>query len=353
MEPEPSAPPDPALGPAPSGPSRNDTKGMRWLLRSACFFAALVHPIAGLLSRWTWFADLISHFQVAALFATLLACGLWARRVTKVAAFLAVLAVVQLWPLVRYSGPNPVPADKASAARLRVLMANVYYPSHSYDDLIGLIRSERPDVIGLVEYSSFCRTSLEPLRDEYPYRMEYEAGPSGIALWFRKAPISVDPPTRLVPGRNPVIHGVMEFAGRQTHIWVVHPMSPLSAARWSQAGNPELDEIARRVRSVGGSRIVVGDMNCTDGSSHFSEFVRASGLRDSRYGFGRQASWPTDFFYKIPIDHAFVSDDLAVVDRRLGPTLVSDHSPLIVEFAPADPSAASASSHAPASASAR
>ena len=84
----------------------------------------------------------------------------------------------------------------------------------------------------------------------------------------------------------------------------------------------------------------MGDMNCTDHSSHFSDFLRATGLHDSRVGFGRQASWPTMFpYYRIAIDHLFLDDDLAVVNRRLGPMVGSDHFPILIELAPASKNA--------------
>jgi endonuclease/exonuclease/phosphatase (EEP) superfamily protein YafD len=131
-----------------------------------------------------------------------------------------------------------------------------------------------------------------------------------------------------------VIHATFDFAGRARHLWVVHPSSPMFSER-RKAGNPELNAIAGRVREAGGSRVVIGDMNSTDGSAHFRDFLRVSGLRDSRRGFGRHGSWPSDWPYRISIDHAFLSDDLAVVDRRLGFLSGSDHLALIVDLAPA------------------
>jgi endonuclease/exonuclease/phosphatase (EEP) superfamily protein YafD len=98
---------------------------------------------------------------------------------------------------------------------------------------------------------------------------------------------------------------------------------------------PELPALAAPIGRTPGSRIVIGDMNTTDGSPLFSDFVLATGLRDSRLGFGRQPSWPTFSPYRIALEHAFVSDDLAVVARRLGPSIGSDHLPLIIDLAPA------------------
>src|SRR5262249_38286126 len=82
------------------------------------------------------------------------------------------------------------------------------------------------------------------------------------------------------------------------------------------------------------------DLNTTAGSPHFAEFLRVSGLRDSRFGFGPQPSWPTWSPLRLTIDHAFLSADLAVAGRRPGPDIGSDHYPLILDLAPAAETAA-------------
>jgi endonuclease/exonuclease/phosphatase (EEP) superfamily protein YafD len=57
-------------------------------------------------------------------------------------------------------------------------------------------------------------------------------------------------------------------------------------------------------------------------------------LRDTRAGFGIQASWPTQIPpLGIPLDHCLVSPELVVLDRRLGPAVGSDHRPVILELA--------------------
>jgi endonuclease/exonuclease/phosphatase (EEP) superfamily protein YafD len=305
-------------------------------VKAACVAAALVYPVAWLLSRDAWVADLVCHLQEPALGATLLALGVAAVGNRRLALALALLAALELIPLVRYSLPNPVRPDPGSSARLRVLMANVLWDNFMFDDLAELIRRERPDVVGLVEYTPTMMWGLADVRREYSYRLEAPAGASGLALWFRKPPLSLDPPQRLGREGWPSLHATFAFAGRTCHLWLVHPRSPLKRDR-RHAGNPELAALGERARNAGDSRIIIGDLNSTDGSAHFRDLLRVTGLRDSRLGFGRQPSWPTMGYYRIAIDHALVSDDLAVVDRRLGPKVGSDHFPLILDLAPAAP----------------
>ena len=80
--------------------------------------------------------------------------------------------------------------------------------------------------------------------------------------------------------------------------------------------------------------IVAGDLNLTPWSPFFREFVDRSGLRDSRRGFGVQATWPSRLgMAGIPMDHVLVSQDGSVIDRRVGPSFGSDHRPVIVDLA--------------------
>ncbi len=315
-------------------PSRSHRLG-RWLVFGSIAIA-LVHPLATVLDRRLWVADLICHFQEPALVASCVAVVLAiASKRRRIAAALLVLAVVQTLPLVRYSGANPVFPDPSSKDRLRVLLSNVLYENVVYTDLERLIRVEEPDIVALVEYAPGWPEGLAGIRADYPYRVEYPMGASGLALWFKEKPIAMGEPEWLVKDGHPIIHARFVFAGKERELWLVHPRSPLSYKRFLKAGNTEMDAIAARVKETGGSTIVLGDLNSTDGSAHFRDLLDTTGLRDSRLGFGRQGSWPTDQFYRIAIDHLFLSRDLAVRDRRLGDMVGSDHFPVVADLAPA------------------
>jgi endonuclease/exonuclease/phosphatase (EEP) superfamily protein YafD len=310
------------------------------ILPALLTLAALIHPLALVFGRLDWRIDLLTHFSEPALAVTLVALGVVAwRRWRWLAMGLAGLAALQGFAVLRNEWGHPVEPDPRSPAWLRILMANVFKDNDRYDDLARLIRRERPDVVGLVEYAPGWPEGLADIRREFPYRVEAPTGSKGLALWFRARPLAIDLPESPMPGAWPFLHASFEFEGRTRHLWLIHPSLP-----FARRNTPELAALAERIGRTGGSRIVVGDMNCTEGSPHFADFLRDAGLRDSRLGFGRQPSWPTDWPYRIALDHAFVSDDLAVLDRRLGPMIGSDHFPLVLDLAPASGASAATSS---------
>jgi endonuclease/exonuclease/phosphatase (EEP) superfamily protein YafD len=321
--------PAPRHEPAVEGGVGRRQRLARWASISMLVGAALIHPLAVVVARWDWRADLLTHFSGLALAVTLGSALVLALGRRRLALGLVCLAAYQAVPLFRYSGSNPVPPAPDTSARLRVLEANVLVDNTNYADLERLIRRERPDVVALVELTPEWVEGLAPVRGEYPYRVDEPTGTSGLALWFRERPEVLDPPARPMPGAAPYLHAVFRFGGRRRHLWLIHPTMPLV-----RKDRPELPALAAIVGRTPGSRVVIGDMNSTEGSPWFSDFLRASGLRDSRLGFGRQPSWPTWSPYRIALEHAFLSDDLAVVARRLGPTVGSDHFPLILDLAP-------------------
>ncbi len=320
--------------PPESSPPRGKAR-RSWLLalRWAVVASALIHPAAALAARWDWRADLLAHFQEPAMGASLLAFAcLWARH-RRIALAFVLLGAFQAARVFAYDGPAPRPRPASSAPRLRILVANVFVENRDFGPLIALIRKERPDVVGVVEFAEEWSDGLAPIRDDYPYRYEYPAGAQGLALFFREKPEEVDPPRVASPEGWPFLRATIDFAGRKRQLWLVHPSSPMRRlGRYS--GFPELDALAETVADRGGSTIVVGDLNTTDGSPHFRDFLATTRLNDSRRGFGRQGSWPVGSPYRIAIDHGFLSEDLRATDRHLGPEIGSDHLPLILEIAP-------------------
>jgi endonuclease/exonuclease/phosphatase (EEP) superfamily protein YafD len=300
---------------------------------------AAIQPVACLLARFDYRADLLSHFQALAwalTAAAVIAALVWGYR--RTALVLIVLAAWQVAPLVALALASRLPAEP-DGPRLRVLVANVLVDNLDHQRILDLIQRERPDLIGLIEVDEGWLLDLAGLEREYPYRIATPDGPQGLALWSRRPWINAGGIERPTPDGWPFLHAAIDFDGQPLQIWLVHPSSPLR--RWGNAGNPELAAIANRVAGVGGRRVVIGDLNCTEGSPHFADFLDAGGLYDSRMGFGLQASWPTWSPFRIAIDHALVTPDLAVVDRRLGPEVGSDHLPLILKLAPAATSAVS------------
>lgn len=310
---------------------------------------ALGHPLCRLLASWDWRADLLVHLQLPALALSLVAAASVARRNRRAAFALAALAAWQAWPLVHLWGPDPVRPDPRSGERLRVLVANVQLDNVEYGRLAEWIGRERPDLVALIEFTPDWRTGLEDVRRAYPYRVESPTGADGLALWSRR-PLRSGGPIRASAEGWPALPAELDFAGRPLRVWVVHPSPPVWR-RGRFVGFPELDALGAWIGREAGPRLVVGDLNTTEASPHFAEFLRLTGLRDSRRGFGPQPSWPAGLPYRIALDHALVSPELAVVDRRLGPRIGSDHLPFVVVLAPAAASRTSAASASQASSS--
>lgn len=321
---------------SPGPPSTAATPRARHRLRSLfgvfLFSAALIHPLARVIARWDFHADLLTHFQLPALLTTIVAFVVLVRRHRRQAAILAILALCQAVPLFRYSGSNPIAPDIDSPPRLRILMANVYAKNRNFTALVQLIEREQPDIVGIVEYSRHWQYALirTQIRERYPYRIEHPHGPQGLALWSRIPFVDAPPVEVLTPGGSPAAHVTIRYGGRPVRLWLVHPPNPLFEGAIS---NVDLLALGTRIGYERGSQLVVGDLNRTEGSPFFDDFRRLTGLRDSRYGFGAQPSWPSWCPYRIAIDHAFLSPDLAVANRRLGPPIGSDHLPLILDIA--------------------
>lgn len=81
--------------------------------------------------------------------------------------------------------------------------------------------------------------------------------------------------------------------------------------------------------------VVLGDFNASQWSAVMRDFRRGTGLRHSAAGHGLHLTWPTsEPLLYVPLDHILVSEQLWVLDSRVGPVVGSDHRPVIAELAP-------------------
>jgi len=132
----------------------------------------------------------------------------------------------------------------------------------------------------------------------------------------------------------PATRARLTVNGRPLTIIGVHLFVPYNHATWL-AQKRQAQRLASLARDVTGSCVVTGDFNTTPWTARFQDILTDSGLRDSARGHCLQPTWPAFLppFMRIPLDHALHSPDVHVVARRLGPSIGSDHLPVILDIA--------------------
>ena len=126
---------------------------------------------------------------------------------------------------------------------------------------------------------------------------------------------------------------VVAYADEDQEFTVIatRPYPPVNA-RQSQVRDQQLQAVGELAAETAGPLLVMGDLNTSPWSPIFHELARTSSLRDSRRGYGLQVTWTGAPFVWLPIDHVFVSDEIVIHDRRVGPDIGSDHLPILMDF---------------------
>ncbi len=225
----------------------------------------------------------------------------------------------------------------AGAPRIKLLHANVLTDNESHTELIDLVASENPDLVFVQELTPEWSQALTALHEDYPYRHTEPRDDSfGIAVYSRIRLDSVQL-IRSPPLDLPTLRVQASINGTALTLISTHPIHPLSRSLYA-ARNEQLVSIADTVLAGDGPTVLVGDLNISMWSHRYRELERVTGLRNARHGFGIQPTWPTFLpIALIPIDHCLVSPGVRVLDMKTGPSIGSDHLPLIVTLAIEDP----------------
>ncbi len=309
------------------------SKGFWGLVISATVFLC-GFTVTGFLGG-AWYAfDLTANFRVQYLGCLVVAAILfllgqkWTWAVVCVA--FALVNLVEILPAFTGRGK---PQSTASG-RVRLLLANVLSSNKDYGRMQELIRTEQPDVVGIIEASSGWMEALSVFEETYPHVVSRPREDNfGIALLsrfpFEKSEI-IEVGDAMVPSAMARIRS----NDREFTIVATHPPHPVRRSGFKYR-NRQLEAAAEYVRSLEGPVILCGDLNTTPWSPFFKKLLRQSGLRDSRRGRGIQPTWPGQArlpLLRIPLDHVLRSPDVAILRRKIGPDIGSDHLPVIVEF---------------------
>ncbi len=275
-----------------------------------------------------WPLALFEHFRVQMLLGgvvVVIACAAARSRWLDAATLATLLHLLWLLPDLSRS-PRPLPRGGSD---VRVLLLNVLSTNTHFEDVRRLIADTRPDIVALAEVRENWLRELAPALAEFPSRIEHPRTDNfGLALYAR-GPLAGGVETT---GIYPSIVATLTTGAGELAIVLTHPMPPFDGY-FLRLLDRQFDDIAARVRSLGPSVMILGDFNSTPWSRPFRRLVELTRFCDTRAGFGLQASFPTAFApMRIPIDHALVTCNIGVRDRRIERDVGSDHFPVVLDL---------------------
>ena len=302
-------------------------KFLVYLLRPAAV-AAVILTLLLLLGRFHWALGLLTHFRLpcAVGFAVLIAL-LVVLKSHKYALVVVPCLLLQLLPLSHHYLPFSKDKRTADGPSLKVITFNVLTTNQSHEEVAAFLIQENPDFICLQETSRTWVRDLSPLKTKYPYQVTRPASNNTGLLLLSKLPIveSLIDSDPLIG--NPYMIATLDWNGQKLTLINAHPFPPLNKGYSEQLKNTFLRIQIDTAKSTYPT-IVVGDFNCTAYAPSF-RFLGEE-LRDSARGRGYVVSWQRYHpLLGIPIDQLLHTDELVCTQRRIGPKLGSDHSPII------------------------
>lgn len=296
--------------------------GLLWALAAT----ALV-----LSARFFWLGDIATSFrwQLGWSITPFLPAFLAGRR-WRILALTALLAGFLLWPDVSLYLPRD--AEAVDGPRIEVASMNLLWSNRRFGPLMEWLEKEDPDIVALQEVSTASRALFENRSHAYPHRIvvpdEFEPSTWGLAI-LSKHPFESQRAVRPVQGDGfPVVEVQVRIEGTLVTVRNYHAPVPRGRAPGIARRNEALRKLAERFEWKRTPTVFLGDLNTPSTAPAFRDLLDATGLRDTRRGFGRHVSWCTEA--PIPglwvcIDHILSSSDIAVISRSSGEIVGSDH----------------------------
>ena len=244
------------------------------------------------------------------------------------------LVVVTIGPEVSRWIPRRPPATAGEA--VTVMTVNLLYANQDTAPLIGEIRTARPDILLLQEYTPEWHLAVQhALGTEYPFVQQVVRDDSfGSAVYARRdftGPVDTGLP--LGSWDLPQMRAVISIAGRHVALYNIHLLPPRNLT-YAAEQRVEFGALLALLQAEELPIVLCGDFNFA-GRSAFADELERLGLRDVHAisGWGRGATWPVlGLFRALPgirLDHIYVSGELTSSTCRTGTGQGSDHRPVV------------------------
>lgn len=293
--------------------------------------------VIGLTSRFLWLGDLCSHFylQYAVVLSFCMVGLVMVRSQTAwfdwlVGGLALFFCLVQILLVFQVKKP---PAFDPTQKTLKIILANVNSENRDFGKIINYVNEKKPDLFGLIEINDAWQQGLAALGQEYHHTGAFpHEGNFGLGV-FSRIPLLQQELKHYGATGIPSVEVRFEFDQQNVLLLLTHPYPPVRP-KLHGLRNDQLNQIAHALETNPLPTVVMGDFNATPFTWAFQNFLRRMNLKDSRWGFGFQATWPSVLGpLGIPIDHVLLSPQLRVLRREVGPEIGSDHRPVFIEIA--------------------
>lgn len=248
-----------------------------------------------------------------------------------------------LLPLVSFYRATDVSSPPESD-RLTILVSNIWWKNELNEDMYNKFRELDPDVLVLLEFTKANYDSYgQKLERDYQYnkgRVDgLEQGYVGKAV-FSKFPISKFGVVEESTGANTFNRVELELSAEEIlTFYAVHTTSPVTEDFYLRR-NKQFRTLAEQLNNEAfGTDMIIaaGDYNLSPWSltyKRFEENLQGHYHNVSNRG-GFKYSWKANFapFSYSHIDHAFVSNQVKLVDYKLVNIPGSDHKAQLITIA--------------------
>ena len=247
----------------------------------------------------------------------------------------ALLAVAHLLVVAPAVGAEPLPGAADTAARLRVVTANLYVLNPAFADAGRSLRALRPDVLVVPELSAAGLAGLRAsgLLADLPHAVVRLGAREETVGLFSRLPLR-DVTTRTSAARS-LPRATVSVEGVDVRVLAAHPLPPVSV--FERLWRASLADLATEARRVDLPLVVAGDLNADRDHAPFRDLL-ATGLRDAHdeRGRGLARTWPASLPV-LHLDHVLVRDGrrgrLVVLRVNEAPVAGSDHLAVVADLA--------------------
>lgn len=249
----------------------------------------------------------------------------------------AVLACIayqawRIWPYTPFAKTEMTFAPDGPD-RITLMASNVLMENSQFGRIVEVVDAVDPDALLLMEIDARWLEALEPMLQRYPtvvrvpldnhYGMVF-----ATRLKTRKARM-----VQLTVEETPTLFAELETRdGHAFHFIGLHPTPPLPGDDTGER-DAQILYAARFARKSGIPIVAMGDFNDVAWSDNAATFRQAGGYLDARKGRGLFSSFDAQrWWMRFPLDHFYVTHDVAVVGLERGAAIGSDHFPMIAKL---------------------